>query len=299
MAKQKRFAVTIDVPLCNRQSKVHFKHSLSKSTSDVADRMKDSIRTPIGRWTNRLAIATASLVCLAGCVGPGTQSSQRLAPSTPPPSSAPLGHTAFHDQPQWWCDRRRRMLLISKRWRPPRGLPASRLPARKHPVTVSTHQRFRALCCPPVSGDGAADRSRSLARRKPLPPTNCRHRRQRAPTRPRQATTSRRPTATHHQRQLLATTWQLHDASELRTASRNGRAERTDQSTGYGLRGSSILDSRVIAWQHGFGQSLRTGSIVCHDARSHAFAKPTWSSMVFPPGRAASCWAVRSIVTPV
>ena len=60
-----------------------------KSTSDAADRMKDSIRTPIGRWTSRLAIATASLVCLAGCMGPGAQSSQRLAPSVPTPATLP------------------------------------------------------------------------------------------------------------------------------------------------------------------------------------------------------------------
>ena len=87
VAKQKRFAVTIDVPSATaiqRSFRIIF-----ETTSDVADRMKDSIHTPIGRWTNRLAVATASLVCLAGCVGPGTQSSQRLAPSTPTPSSLP------------------------------------------------------------------------------------------------------------------------------------------------------------------------------------------------------------------
>ncbi len=60
-----------------------------KFTSDVADRMKDSIRAPIRRWTNRLAIATASLVCLTGCVGPARQPGPMLAPSAPSASVPP------------------------------------------------------------------------------------------------------------------------------------------------------------------------------------------------------------------
>lgn len=64
-------------------------HSDFNTNSDAADRMKDLIRTPISHRTIRLATTIATLTCLSGCIGPGTQPSQVLTPSTPAPSLPP------------------------------------------------------------------------------------------------------------------------------------------------------------------------------------------------------------------
>ena len=64
-------------------------------TSDVADRMNDSIRTPIGRSTSWFAVM-GSLVCLAGCAGPLTTQNRFATPTPSQPLAQPQAPTQSH-----------------------------------------------------------------------------------------------------------------------------------------------------------------------------------------------------------